>query len=211
MLRHLNRNTGLGCFFSRGVSSDAAAMLVPIDILSGHTTSGATKTTGAIGFSHLRLARSLKSQMENHRIDKSSLIDSLKQSKVTTTKEPSEWCWDKIDQLLEGPLAYNPSALTEVVRNTKFMKRLGGFFRCDPGEKGYFGHLQWTPKNCERYVKIVSQMLNILLATNEQGGAMYSSGSSSGSSSVSAVEFCVVLFLLWQICSFVQCSLCGGN
>jgi len=66
-------------------------MLIPIDILSG----GATKVTGAIGFSHLRLARSLKSQMENHRIDKTSLVESLKQSRVTTTKEPSEWDWER--------------------------------------------------------------------------------------------------------------------
>lgn len=57
----------------------------------------------------------------------------------------------RISTLLDGPLAYNPSALWEVVRNTKFMKRLGGFFRCDPGEKGYFGHLPWTPRNCARY------------------------------------------------------------
>jgi hypothetical protein len=177
MLRHLNRSTGLGCFFNRdflangGGGSDAAQMLVPIDILSGG--SGATKATGAIGFSHLRLAKSLNSQMEHSLIDKTSLIESLRKSKVTMTKEPSEWEWEKIDALLEGPLAYNPPALTECVKNTKFMKRLGGFFRCDPGEKGYFGHLQWTPKNCERYVKIVGQMLNVLLATNDQNGAMY--------------------------------------
>ena len=170
MLRHLNRNTGMGSFFTNGgASSDAAAMLVPIDILGGGN--GTTKASaGAIGFSHLRLAKSLKLQMENHRIDKSSLLESLKLSKVTTTKEPIEWEWDKIDALLEGPLAYNPSALSEVVRHTKFMKRLGGFFRCDPGEKGYFGNLPWTPKNCDRYVKIVDQMLNILMATNDQGG-----------------------------------------
>jgi len=186
MLRHLNRSTGLGSFFGYDVASSssssysstssnhAAEMLVPIDILSGG--GGATKATGAIGFSHLRLARSLKSQIENHRIDKSSLMESLKQSKVTATKEPSEWDWERINNLLDGPLAYNPSALWEVVRNTKFMKRLGGFFRCDPGEKGYFGHLPWTPKNCERYVQIVGQMLNVLMSTNEQGGAMYISG-----------------------------------
>ena len=188
MLRHLNRSTGLGCFFGSDVcgstsstSNHAAEMLVPIDILSGG--GGVTKATGAIGFSHLKLARSLKSQMENHRIDKSSLTESLKQSKVTMTKEPNEWDWKRISTLLDGPLAYNPSALWEVVRNTKFMKRLGGFFRCDPGEKGYFGHLPWTPRNCARYVRIVGQMLNILLSTNEQGGAMYVSEASSNSPS----------------------------
>ena len=93
MLRHLTRSTG-GLFsasLSVGGGSEAAEMLIPIDILSG----GATKVTGAIGFSHLRLARSLKSQMENHRIDKTSLVESLKQSRVTTTKEPSEWDWER--------------------------------------------------------------------------------------------------------------------
>jgi hypothetical protein len=185
MLRHLARNTGMGSFFTNGgASSDAAAMLVPIDILGGGN--GTTKASaGAIGFSHLRLAKSLKLQMENHRIDKSSLMESLKLSKVTTTKEPIEWEWDKIDALLEGPLAYNPSALSEVVRNTKFMKRLGGFFRCDPGEKGYFGNLPWTPKNCDRYVKIVDQMLNILMATNDQGGNYGMNSSSAAARSYS--------------------------
>ena len=92
----------------------------------------------------------------------------------------------RISALLDGPLAYNPSALIEVVRNTKFMKRLGGFFRCDPGEKGYFGNLPWTPLNCERYGRIVGQMLSILLSTNEQGGAMYVYGGSRDERSSSA-------------------------
>jgi hypothetical protein len=29
----------------------------------------------------------------------------------------------------------------------KFLRRLLGYFRCDPGDKGYFGHLPWSSEH----------------------------------------------------------------
>ncbi|GLD95089.1 hypothetical protein PINS_up003714 [Pythium insidiosum] len=67
-------------------------------------------------------------------------------SRVLTDKNWTKWNWDMISELLEGPLT-NPQRLSEAMK-TKFFKRLSGFFRCDPGNKGYFSQLAWIPDFC---------------------------------------------------------------
>ena len=188
MLNHLQRVTGFGCLFSRsglwGGTAKAAQMLLPVDVLGeNHTVAALSGRAGgiggAIGFSHLRLARSLKSQTDNFKIDKLSLLELLRLTRVTTTKEPGDWDWDRITDILEGPISHNPAALTETLLHTKFLKRLGGFFRCDPGEKGYYGNLSWTPQNCQRFNRIASQMLRVLLSSgtsNNSTGGYYMGG-----------------------------------
>ena len=82
----------------------------------------------------------------------------------------------RITDILEGPLAHNPAALTETLLHTKFLKRLGGFFRCDPGEKGYYGHLSWTPQNCSLYNRVASQMMRVLLCSSDDMDGYYMGG-----------------------------------
>jgi rapamycin-insensitive companion of mTOR len=43
-------------------------------------------------------------------------------------KEFSKWSWDCIAELLDGPL-FNPRRLEEILRSTKFIKRLLAFYR----------------------------------------------------------------------------------
>ncbi|KAG0239686.1 hypothetical protein BGW41_007569 [Actinomortierella wolfii] len=52
------------------------------------------------------------------------LLDSL----VLQTKEPKNWRWPKILEIIQGPLL-NPRRLDDAVRGTKFMKRLLAFYR----------------------------------------------------------------------------------
>ena len=158
---------------------------LPVDVLVENHSIGALSGRaggigGDVGFSHLKLARSLKSQTDNLKIDKPTLLEQLRLSHVTTTKEPSEWDWNRITDILEGPIAHNPAALNETLLHTKFFKRLGGFFRCDPGEKGYYNHLEWTPENCELFNRIAAQMLCVLLSSrvsNRSTGGYFMGGS----------------------------------
>ena len=123
----------------------------------------------------MRTCRSLKSQSDNLKIDKSSLLELLRLSHVTTTKEPCDWDWRRITDIWKGHL-HNPAALTETLLHTKFLKRLGGFFRCDPGEKGYYGHLSWTPQNCSLYNRVASQMMRVLLCSSDDMDGYYMGG-----------------------------------
>ena len=50
-----------------------------------------------------------------------------------------------IQEILEDSLQ-NKERLSDALKG-KFVKRLGGYFRCSPDEKGFFAHLVWQPAN----------------------------------------------------------------
>jgi len=100
-----------------------------------------------------RMMEGLKHALETG-LDKTMLEDQLKKSKVLTDKDWLKWDWETIREILEGErptfsIAPHSSsahshALADSLENSarlsealkgKFIKRLGGYFRCDPGEK----------------------------------------------------------------------------
>lgn len=104
----------------------------------------------------LELKQSMDAQM-----DDSTFKDMLhNRCRVLTDKNYKNWNWDIILEMLEGPLT-NPQRLSEAMK-TKFFKRLSGFFRCDPGNKGYFSNLFWIPDHVP-YLRPACQMYTLLL------------------------------------------------
>jgi hypothetical protein len=97
-------------------------------------------------------------------LDKTMLEDQLKKSKVLLDKDWTKWDWETIREILEDSLE-NSARLSEALRG-KFIKRLGGYFRCDPGEKGFFAHLEWTPKNI-LYTNCACRFYTVLLSHEE--------------------------------------------
>ena len=94
-------------------------------------------------------------------LDKIMLETQLKKSVVLKDKEPFNWDWMIIKEILEDSLG-NTGILTELLKD-KFVRRLGGFFRCDSGEKGYFAHLQWEPENI-KFIHCASKFYQVLLS-----------------------------------------------
>ena len=64
-------------------------------------------------------------------------------------------------QILEDSLG-NTGILAELLK-IKFVRRLGGFFRCDSGDKGYFAHLQWEPQNV-KFIHCACKFYQVLLS-----------------------------------------------
>ncbi|DBA03145.1 TPA: hypothetical protein N0F65_003865 [Lagenidium giganteum] len=98
-------------------------------------------------------------------------------SRVLTDKNWMKWNWDIISELLEGPLT-NPQRLSEAMK-TKFFKRLSGFFRCDPGNKGYFSQLAWIPDfvpflrpACQMYTLLLNHPEGLLFLKTDRRGQL---------------------------------------
>ncbi|KAL9596570.1 MAG: hypothetical protein Q9219_005697 [cf. Caloplaca sp. 3 TL-2023] len=73
-----------------------------------------------------------------------------------------KWNWDLIEDLVEGPLK-NPKRLSEAIANTKFLKRLLGFYR---PFKYRFSEMPNTKPN-QRYLRIGVSLMNALLQNPE--------------------------------------------
>lgn len=98
-------------------------------------------------------------------------------SHVLTDKNWMNWKWDVISELLEGPLT-NPQRLSDAMK-TKFFKRLSGFFRCDPGNKGYFSQLAWIPDfvpflrpACQMYTLLLNHPEGLLFLKTDRRGQL---------------------------------------
>jgi rapamycin-insensitive companion of mTOR len=114
------------------------------------------------------LMQELKLSMDAQ-IDDACFKDMLyNRCRVLTDKNWAKWNWDIISELLEGPLT-NPHRLSEAMK-TKFFKRLSGFFRCDPGNKGFFSQLAWVPDYVP-FLRPACQMYTLLL--NHPEGLMF--------------------------------------
>jgi rapamycin-insensitive companion of mTOR len=96
----------------------------------------------------------------------------LDRSKVLKDKDFLKWDWNVITDLLEGPLT-NPTRLSEVLKTNKFIKRVSGFFRCDPGDKGYFAHMWWIPDHVP-YLRTACTLYGLLLNNADGLDFLYS-------------------------------------
>lgn len=107
-----------------------------------------------------QIVSQLKSTLDAQMDDQTFKEMLYQRSRVLLGKDWFKWDWNIITELLEGPLM-NPSRLSEAMK-TKFFKRLSGFFRCDPGNKGYFAQLPWIPDYVP-YIRPACQMYTLLL------------------------------------------------
>ncbi|KAJ0409015.1 hypothetical protein ATCC90586_005199 [Pythium insidiosum] len=134
-------------------------------------TSAAQLSSRELMIQELKL--SLDAQM-----DDATFKDMLhNRSRVLTDKNWTKWNWDMISELLEGPLT-NPQRLSEAMK-TKFFKRLSGFFRCDPGNKGYFSQLAWIPDfvpflrpACQMYTLLLNHPEGLLFLKTDRRGQL---------------------------------------
>ena len=130
------------------------------------TTNLLTKSTDAnlAGNRRERLMNELKTAVESG-LDKKMFENQLFKSGVNEKKDWTEWSWETIKEILDDSLQ-NPARLTEAL-NTKFVKRLGGFFRCsDEGEKAFFAHLAWKPEHA-LYTQCACRFYQVLLLHKE--------------------------------------------
>ncbi|KAI9223879.1 Rapamycin-insensitive companion of mTOR, middle domain-containing protein [Blastocladiella britannica] len=78
------------------------------------------------------------------------------------SREYTRWDWGVIGELLQGPLL-NPRRVDEVLRSSKFFKRLASFFR---PSKRLFCDLP-SNRNNVRYIKIGDSLVTCLLASSD--------------------------------------------
>ena len=89
---------------------------------------------------------------------KSLLID----TRVVGSSNYQKWHWELINEVIEGPLQ-NPRRFEEMVKSTKFLKRLMGFYR---PFKYRFSEARNTKPN-QRYVRTGCALMKGLLKTQE--------------------------------------------
>lgn len=124
-----------------------------------------------------QMIQALKLSMDAQ-LDDATFKDMLhNRSRVLFDKNWTKWNWDIISELLEGPLT-NPQRLSEAMK-TKFFKRLSGFFRCDPGNKGYFSQLAWIPDfvpflrpACQMYTLLLNHPEGLLFLKTDRRGQL---------------------------------------
>ena len=92
------------------------------------------------------------------------------ETQVLSTANYLKWRWDLINDLIEGPL-HNNRCVQEAAKNSKFLKRLLGFYR---PFKYKFSEARNTKPN-QRYVRTGCSLMKTLLQTSE--GVMYLSES----------------------------------
>ncbi|AGO11487.1 AaceriABR214Cp [[Ashbya] aceris (nom. inval.)] len=80
-------------------------------------------------------------------------------TRVLQTKDFSQWNWDVLSDLCEGPLC-NPRRLEELSRTTKFIRRLLVFYR---PFRYRFSTVSSKATNAKQYVKVGCQFFNTLL------------------------------------------------
>lgn len=87
-------------------------------------------------------------------------------TQVLSSNNFIKWKWDLINDIVEGPLR-NPRRLEEATRNTKWLKRLVGFYR---PFKHKFADVRNTKPN-QRYVRVGCSLVKTLLHSPE--GILY--------------------------------------
>lgn len=95
-------------------------------------------------------------------IDDASFRQLLADTQVLSTKIFTRWNWDKLTELIQGPLT-NPRRLEEAIKTTKFMKRLMSFYR---PFKYRFSSIKKTRPN-QKCVKVGKELFKTLLQTKE--------------------------------------------
>jgi hypothetical protein len=108
--------------------------------------------------------RAWKSCIEYHD-DDTIIPTALKQTGVLLGKDWTKWSFPDIQNFLDTSMQL-PGVFNEVFKG-KFMRRLGGFFRCDTTEKG--ASLAGLPWQCSymRYVKVMLSWLQLIMQSDE--------------------------------------------
>lgn len=83
-------------------------------------------------------------------------------------KEPLKWDWALIQDMLEGSFT-SADRLTEVLE-TKWMRRVAGFFRCSNEDKAHFAIMEWDSSNL-RYLQCLCALYYVL--ANESKGIAF--------------------------------------
>lgn len=78
-------------------------------------------------------------------------------------KDYTKWNWDTILELLQGPLL-NPKRLDEVLKSTKFVKRLLSFFR---PSKRFFSTIQVSKAASNKFVRVGCALMRTLIGSGE--------------------------------------------
>ncbi|ODV58817.1 TORC2 complex subunit TSC11 ASCRUDRAFT_24924, partial [Ascoidea rubescens DSM 1968] len=86
----------------------------------------------------------------------------INDTKVLTTKDTSEWKWDIIIDLANGPLK-NPKRFEETLKTTKFIKRLMSFYR--PFKKKFSSMKK--SKDQDKYINTGCALFKMFLSTSE--------------------------------------------
>ena len=86
----------------------------------------------------------------------------LIETRVVGSSNYQKWKWDLISDVIEGPLQ-NPRRMEEMIKGTKFLKRLMGFYR---PFKYRFSDARNTKPN-QRYVRVGCALVKGLLKTAE--------------------------------------------
>lgn len=118
-IQHLKQLFCIASDFKQTNRQQAVTALSHVD----HLNSSKTLSLGANAEKPLRL---LKVKLGMYMSD-TTFRNYITDTQVLLTKEYSRWNWDLILELLEGPLL-NTKRLNEILRTTKFIKRLIAFY-----------------------------------------------------------------------------------
>jgi hypothetical protein len=99
-------------------------------------------------------------------VDKADFIKQMETSRIIGKegKEPFKWDWLTTSDMLEYSFD-NQACLTEALK-TKWVRRLSGFYRCTPDEKGYFANLDWEPTHLQ-YLEAACNLYSVLLKDSQ--------------------------------------------
>lgn len=131
-------------------------------------SSNVNKSRNTLGMAGVDYRKNLKSFSQN--IKGSTMgreVDDLKfrkmvyDSRVLQTKDFSKWNWNLIMELLEGPLR-NVKQLDELVRSTKFIRRLLVFYR---PLRLRFSAINKGTRLSQRYIEVGCEFFRMLTAT----------------------------------------------
>ncbi|KAL9106169.1 MAG: hypothetical protein Q9227_008761 [Pyrenula ochraceoflavens] len=131
---------------------------------------GATSTPGKFASKEDSYALALHNDQTNTKypptMDEMQFRAVILETQVLSSANYMKWKWDLILGLIEGPLT-NPKRLEEVIKSSKFLKRIMGFFR---PFKYRFSTIRNTKPN-QRYVRVGCALMRTLVHDPE--GARY--------------------------------------
>ncbi|CAI4060469.1 hypothetical protein SKDZ_05G1730 [Saccharomyces kudriavzevii ZP591] len=128
------------------------------------------RNRNTIGMSDIDYVQNIKSFSKNikentllREVDDFRFRRMVYDSKVLQTKDFTRWNWNIINELLEGPLL-NKKQLEELVKSTKFIRRLLVFYR---PLRLRFSNVNRGAKLSQKYVQVGCQFFKTLTATPE--------------------------------------------
>lgn len=110
----------------------------------------------------LNIPQSIKETTMGRKVDDLEFRRMVYDSKVLQTKNFSSWNWNVIQELLEGPLL-NGKQLDELVKSTKFIRRLLIFYR---PLRLRFSNVNKGSRLSHRYIQVGCQFFRTLTSTS---------------------------------------------